>query len=291
MPYYFGIFFALIALFAWGFSDFLIQKSSRAIGTWKVLFSVGIVGSIILFPFIRGEISSLESKDFLLLAVLGLVIFFAALLNFEALKKGKIAIIEPLIGMELPITVALSIAFGKDKLSLIELCLVAVVFVGLLMVVTMHHKHLHQSRKTIEKGVLLAVAAAIGLALTNFLVGISSRQISPLMVIWFAQTQIAVMCIIFLVYTKQFRPVLTGLISHLKLTLGESLLYNLGWVAFALATTSVAISIVTAISESYIVLGVILGIFVNHEKIRRYQIVGIVLATIGILALSAFAIN
>jgi len=288
MPHYSGIFFAIIALFAWGFADFYIQKSSRAVGVWKTLFSVGVVGFIALFPFVQKEFSVLEPKDVILLVILGVIIFFASFLNFAALKKGKMAIVEPLIGMELPLTVALSIGFGKDKLSLVQLCLVAVVFVGLLMVITMHHKHLHQTRRTIEKGVMLAAAAAIGLALTNFLVGVSSRQISPLMVIWFAHTQLAIVCAAYLIYTKQFHKILIDLKSHLKSTLGQSLLYNLGWVAFALATTSVAISIVTAVSESYIVLGVILGIFVNREKLKRHQIIGIILAAGGILALSAF---
>ena len=76
--------------------------------------------------------------------------------------------------------------------------------------------------------------------------------------------------------------------SHLKSTLGQSLLYNLGWVAFALATTTIATSIVTAVSESYIVLGVILGIFVNREKLKRHQVVGVALALGGIIALSSF---
>jgi drug/metabolite transporter (DMT)-like permease len=289
MPHYLGILFAVVALFAWGFADFYIQKSSRAVGVWKTLFSVGIVGFIALFPFVKNQFSFLEPRDLILLAFLGVIIFFASLFNFAALKKGKIAIVEPLIGMELPITIALSIGIGKESLTLIQFFLIGMVFVGLLMVITMHHKHLRQTRKTIEKGVMLAAAAAIGLALTNFLVGISSRQISPLMVIWFAHTQLAIICAVYLLFTKQFHPMLMDLKSHLKSTLSQSVLYNLGWVAFALATTSIATSIVTAVSESYIILGVILGIFINREKLKRHQVVGIILASGGIIALSAFS--
>ena len=288
MPNYLAVTFALVALLSWGLADFYIQKSSRTLGIWKVLFGVGIFGSITLFPFIINEFSILKPTDYMLLVFLGIVIFLAALFNFAALKQGKIAVVEPLIGMELPLTVALSIGLGKESLTLIQLVLVAMVFVGLLMVITMHHKHLHRTRRTIEKGVMLATAGAIGLALTNFLVGLSSRQISPLMVIWFAHTQLAVICTIYLLYIKKFHTMWLDLETHLKATLGQSLLYNLGWIAFAMATTSIATSVVTAISESYIVLGVILGIFVNREKLRRHQVVGIILASIGIIALSAY---
>lgn len=291
MPSYLAIIFALVALLSWGFADFYIQKSSRKIGVWKVLFSVGIVGFISLLPFIKNEIASLKLIDVWQLVILGGIIFFAAFFNFAALKKGKISIVEPLIGMELPLTVALSIGLGREKLSIIQLLLVAIIFIGLMMVITMHHKHLHQTRRTIEKGALLAVAGAIGLALTNFFVGISSRQISPLLVIWFAHTQLAVICAIYLVYTKNFRKMFVDLKLNFKSTLGQSVLYNLGWVAFALATATIATSIVTAISESYIILGVILGIFVNREKLRRHQMVGLVFAVGGIIALSLLMSN
>ena len=154
------------------------------------------------------------------------------------------------------------------------------------MVITMHHKHLHQTRSTIEKGIFLALGAAIGLALTNFLVGFSSRQISPLMVIWFAQTMLFIISTIYLIYTKQFHTMFLDLRYHLKSTLGQGVLYNLGWIAFAFATTILATSIVTAVSESYIILGVILGIFVNREKLRLHQFIGIILVIIGILGLA-----
>ncbi len=291
MPSYLAITFALVALLSWGFAEFYIQKSSRKIGVWKVLFSVGAIGFITLLPFIKNELFALEFADISLLTILGIIIFFAAYFNFAALKKGKISIVEHLIGLELSLTVALSIGLGRERLTVIQLLLVAIIFIGLMMVITMHHKHLHQTRRTIEKGVLLAVAGAIGLALTNFFVGISSRQISPLMVIWFAHTQLAIICAIYLIYTKKFQAMIVDLKSHLQSTLGQSILYNLGWLAFAFATTTIATSIVTAISESYIVLGVVLGIFVNREKLKRHQIVGLIFAIGGIIALSLFMTN
>ncbi len=291
MPNYLAVIFALVALLSWGFADFYIQKSSKKIGVWEVLFSVGVIGFISLLPFIKNELIALDLVDISLLTILGIIIFFAAFFNFAALKKGKISIVEPLIGLELPLTVALSIGLGRERLTVIQLLLVAIIFIGLLMVITMHHKHLHQTRRTIEKGVMLAVAGAIGLALTNFLVGLSSRHISPLLVIWFAHTLLAIICAVYLIYTKKFHTMIVDLKSHLESTLGQSILYNLGWLAFAFATTTIATSIVTAISESYIVLGVILGIFVNREKLRRHQIVGLIFAVGGIIALSLFMTN
>lgn len=69
--------------------------------------------------------------------------------------------------------------------------------------------------------------------------------------------------------------------------IGQSILDNTAWVAFAFATIFIPISIATTISESYIALAVFLGIFINREKLRPHQMIGVVLALVGVIALSA----
>lgn len=54
-----GITFAFIAMFCWGFGDFLIQKSTRKFGDWETLLLISLVGVIILFPFIYKDLPSL----------------------------------------------------------------------------------------------------------------------------------------------------------------------------------------------------------------------------------------
>ncbi|MDI6821128.1 MAG: EamA family transporter [Patescibacteria group bacterium] len=47
-----------------------------------------------------------------------------------------------------------------------------------------------------------------------------------------------------------------------------------------------AISIATTISESYIALTVLLGVFINKEKLQRHQIFGIIIAIASVLIIS-----
>jgi drug/metabolite transporter (DMT)-like permease len=61
------------------------------------------------------------------------------------------------------------------------------------------------------------------------------------------------------------------------------------WVSFAKATTFIPIAIATTISESYIALAVLLGLFVNREKLRTHQILGITLATFGVIILAYYS--
>lgn len=289
MTHYAGILFAFIALISWGFGDFFIQRTTRAVGSWKALFFIGVVGLVGLLPFVKNDLASLSGENLLQLSLLGVVVVFAALFDFEALREGKIAIVEPIIGLELPITVGLSLAFVGESLSALQLFYIGIVFIGIMLSITAHHTRLHYHRRIFERGVILAGVGAIGMALTNFLVGVSSQDISPLVTIWFAHSLLAVVCGIYIQSKGGFRSIMTDLINHPKPIIGQSILDNLAWVSFAKSTTYIPIAIATTISESYIALAVLLGIFVNREKLRAHQIAGVALATIGVIMLSYFS--
>ncbi|MDP3792338.1 MAG: DMT family transporter [bacterium] len=281
-----GIIFAFIALLSWGFGDFFIQKTTRAIGSWKALFFIGIVGLVGLFPFVKNEIYTLSSDNLLFLGVLGIIVLFTALFDFEALRQGKIAIIEPIIGLELPITVGLSIAIGNESLALVQIFLIFVIFVGIILAITAHHTHLHYHKRIFERGVILAGVGAVGMALTNFIVGVSSQSISPLITIWFAHSLLAVVCGIYIIFKGEFGNLISDIRSHPKPIIGQSILDNIAWVSFAFATTYIPIAIATTISESYIALAVLLGVFVNREKLKSHQVVGVAITLASVMILS-----
>ncbi|OHB22485.1 MAG: hypothetical protein A2939_02915 [Parcubacteria group bacterium RIFCSPLOWO2_01_FULL_48_18] len=289
MFHYVGILFSFIALVSWGFGDFFIQKTTRVIGSWKALFFIGMAGLIGLFPFVKNDLTSLNSANLLLLGLLGVVVVFAALFDFEALRQGKIAIVEPIIGLELPMTVGLSLALANESLSFLQLFLVGIVFIGIVLAITAHHTRLHYHKRIFERGAILAGIGAIGMALTNFLVGVSSQGISPLITIWFAHSLLAVVCGIYILFKGEFGSLISDFKNYPKPIIGQSVLDNVAWVSFAKATTYIPIAIATTISESYIALAVLLGLFVNRERLRVHQIVGVALATIGVITLSYFS--
>ena len=286
---YVGILFAFIALVSWGFGDFFIQKTTRVIGSWKALFFIGIVGFVGLFPFVKNDLTSLSGANLSLLSLLGMVVIFAALFDFEALRQGKTAIVEPVIGLELPITVGLSLTLANETVSFLQLFLIGIVFVGIMLAITARHTHPHSYKRIFEKGVILAGIGAIGMALTNFLVGVSSQNISPLVTIWFAHSLLAVVCGIYIFHKGEFGNLVSDFRNYPKPIIGQSILDNVAWVSFAKATTFIPIAIATTISESYIALAVLLGLFVNKEKLKTHQVVGVSLAIIGVITLSYFS--
>ena len=289
MTHFAGIAFALIALVSWGLGDFYIQKTTRVVGSWKALFFIGVVGFIGLFPFIKNDLSTIRGVHFLTLGLLGVVVICTALFDFEALRQGKIAIIEPIIGLELPMTVGLSLVLVHEALAPLQLFLVGIVFIGIILAITTDHTHLYYHKKIFERGVILASVGALGMAVTNFLVGVSSQAVSPLITIWCAHSLLVLVSGTYLFCKGEFGSLIQDVRRHPRPIIGQSILDNMAWVSFAKATTLIPIAIATTISESYIALAVLLGLFVNHEKLKRHQIVGIILSTIGVMAISSFS--
>lgn len=284
-----GIFFALAALASWTFGDFFIQKSVRLVGDIKTLVYIGVVGIIGIYPFVAKELPPLFAHPtlLLLLTLTGAVIFFAAIFDFEALKHGKLAIVEPVLGMELPVTIALSVVLWGEHPTLVQYLLMMTAFIGIILAITLHHTHLHYHKRIFEKGVLFAALGSIVMGLVNFLVGVSSQETSPLMAIWFTNVVYTLCCFIYMATKTGFGGIVRDFTHNLKITLTTSVFDNAAWVFFAFAASLIPISIATTISESYIAFVVLLGLLINKEKIQWHQFVGAALAIGSIILLSA----
>src|ERR1700722_16118091 len=98
-----GLVYVGLAIVGWGVGDFLIQRSARKLGDWEALFFITLFATIVLFPFVYPALSALSGYEWLVLSCTSVVILVAALFNFEALRIGKISIVEPIYAMEVPI--------------------------------------------------------------------------------------------------------------------------------------------------------------------------------------------
>ncbi|MBI5733072.1 DMT family transporter [Candidatus Jorgensenbacteria bacterium] len=283
-----GITLALLALFSWGFGDFFIQRTTRAIGIPRALFFIGFVALIVLFPFVQNDLPKLfgNPSNLLLLIIVSVIVFLAAIADFEALKIGKLAIIDPIVGLELPITIGISIVLWHETLTSTQIFLTLAIFAGIMLAITEHHTHLHYHKRIFEKGVVYAGLAAVGMALVNFLIGVASQKISPLVTIWFTHGFLFLLCGAYLVAKGELKRIVTDLKKSGWIIAAQSIFDNAAWIFYAFATTYIPISIAIAVSESYIALAVLLGVFANREKLKWHQYLGIVLATIGVISLS-----
>ncbi len=287
--HYLGIIFAFLALVTWGFGEFFAQKVIRHVGSWIALFFDCCFVLFGLLFFVWKDLFLLSMADFILLTLTSIVVAGASLLDFQALKEGKICIVEPIIGLEIPLTAALGLILGRESISLIQTILIFVVFIGIILAITEHHAQLHYHKRIFEKGVTLALVAAICMALNNLLVGVSSREISPLMTVWFTDSFVAIICAIYIIYTKNYKDIFLKFKKHISIIIGHSFFDNGGWIAFAYSTLFIPISITTTISAGYVALAAFLGLVIGKEKIKQHQFMGVVFAIIGVIALAYFS--
>lgn len=286
MPEKITILFAFGAMIAWGVGDFFTQRMTKKIGSIQALVWVNLIGGLGLLPW--------AIKDFYLIAkwenlgtllILGLIDFVYGLAMLKAYEKGKLSIVEVIMTMELPLTVLLGLAFFQEKLSLIQIFLVLAIICGS-FAVSKASKDIFdkikdfifgKSRK-FEKGVKIALLAAIISAFYNFMIAFNAREISPVMAIWFPWVMSLIFLLVYMYAKKGFGIFADESRKYKKIIFLGSAIETIAWLFYAKALAGNALSITTAITESYLVLAVFLGINFNKEKISRMQFFGAAIA-------------
>ena len=284
-----GIGLAFVAMLCWGLGDFLIQKSTRKIGDWETLFIICGFGALVLLPFVWRDIpaviSNPASKGFFILLACSVVLFIAALLDFEALKKGKLAVVEPIWSFEIPAAALLAFFILGERISWLQIVLIALLIAGLIAV-SFHKVKSSLKRLLMEKGVILALVAAIVMGVANFLVGWGARVTDPLMVNFFLNVFITAVTAVYLIAKGKFSKTIRDAVFYRGVLLPMSILDNTAWVAFAFSMSLAPIAVAVALSESYIIVAVILGLAINKERIQFHQKSGLVLAIFSAIILA-----
>ena len=281
-----GLLFAFVALLGWGFGDFFIQKTTRLIGVVNTLFLICSSAMLVLAPFVYNEAFAYSRDDYQAILILSGIIFFYALVIFRAFEKGKLSVIESVIAIELPLTVALGVFVGGETLSLKQFLLFMVVFAGIALAAASRLDHLHWHKRIFEKGVVWAFGAAFLSALTNYFVGDYSQNMSPLFVIWATHSMLAVLCGVYIFTRGEFSRLWQTIRKHPVPVVGQSIFDNAAWIGYAFATSMIPISLTVTISESYIALAALLGYFLGREKLNSHQIVGAIVAFVGVFFLA-----
>ena len=278
-----GILLAFGALICWGFGDFFIQRSTRKFGSWETLFIISSFATIVLFPFIYRDLAILSKKEILVLLIASSCILFAALFNFEGLKRGKLAIIEPIFVIEVPISILLAFFIINEVIDSTGLILIAILVIGLILVSLKDH---FTKRRWLEKGVILAIIGSIFMGSANFFFGLGSRITNPLIINWFVSIFLAVICFVYLVLNKKIKKLVLDVKKNKRLVLSLNIFDNGAWIFYAFAALFAPIGIVVAISESYIVLAVLLGLIINKERLMKHQKFGLIISIISAIALA-----
>ncbi len=286
-----GIGLAFVAMLCWGFGDFLIQKSTRKIGDWETLFIICGFGALVLLPFVWKNIPALFAGDITTLAVLfggAIILLVAALLDFEALRIGKLSIVEPVWSMEIPAATILAFLILGERITPLQTVIIILLIIGL-MLVSLKEKY-SIKKFFVERGVVIAFFAALVMGTANFFVGWGARVSDPLMVNFIINTFITVVTGIYLLQSGKLKKTFKDLSINRVLLLPMAISDNAAWIAFAFAMSLAPVAIAVSLSESYIIVAVLLGIFINREKLQRHQKFGLIVALVSAIVLAGVTI-
>jgi len=261
---------------SWGIGDFLIQKTVKKIGTTETLFWITFFSSFFLLPWAWSGLLALNWPSALLLAGLGLIGFFSGSVQMRAMNVGKLSVVEAILSLELAVSAGWGIFFFRERLDLVQLLLLTGVLAGIIML-SVDFRSVHK-KDWLEKGALLALLSAGIIGTINFLTAFASQQLSPAMSLYLPWLVIGLICATLIGQKKGWRPLWRGSRRHWWLIISMVIIDLLGWVFFAVALSQAELSITVAITESFVVIAMMLGVIVNKDKMRPWQYLGAGLA-------------
>lgn len=243
-----------------------------------------------LLPFVWRDIGGLFAGGFdVKILLVGSVILFAAvLLEFEALKRGKIAVMEPLWSLEIPTAGLFAFWLLGERMTLLEIGIITSLIVGLFLV--SFRGRILSRRHFLERGVYFAIGGALIMGIAAFFTGWSARLSDPLMANFAVNVFLVVFSGVYLLSHGRLLQPLRDIATYPTTILPMAIADNAAWVAYAFALTLIPIGIATALSESYIIIAVILGLAISHERLGFHQKAGLVIAIAAAITLAALTV-
>jgi uncharacterized membrane protein len=255
------------------------------VGWLETMWWIYVGSFIFLLPFVIKNLMAITWLDFAILAILGLATFFSVVTHFKALEIGKLSVVEIILSFELPLTIILGVVFLNNQLFFYQIALIATLFSGVALLSIdfnrMHRRWFQflffwqKKRIVLERGVILAILTAILLSLTSFFTAVGATRLDPILVIWLSWTLGGIVCLAYLGYQKKIKSTLKGGSANWRLILIMVIVDIAAWLFFTYSLSAgEELVVVAAITGSYVVIAMLLGLRFNKEKIRGWQYVG-----------------
>ena len=285
-----AIIFALISYFGWGIGDIFGTVATRKIGGYSTTFWYLVLQAIFVVPLsflFFDQLRNITLAIFILNVVLGVMGTAGLIAFYEGLRIGNSALVGTIAGAFAALVVVFSVIFLNEKISLIQLILIILIFTGILMS-TLDFKDLKNKAVWGNRGTVFALIAMLlwGIYWTFIKIPIQTMG-------WFWPGMISILTFpIVLLFMRIKRiglehPNKKGALRSLVM---NALLLGIGAWSFNFAIEQGLTSIVAPIAGSYPTLFVVLAFLFFKDPITRQQILGIITTLVGIVLLSIFSV-
>jgi drug/metabolite transporter (DMT)-like permease len=290
------------AALCWAASSMSAARSSRLIGSWATLGWVMLIGAVIAVPatIITGGGADLTPTALELLAISAVGNIVGLLLAYTAFQGGKVAVIAPILSTEGAMGAVISIVFGEQVGIAAAIVLIAIA-IGIVLASSGGAREL----ATAEPGglavppvspadagagpghpdtrsTLLALGAVLFFGMNLYA---SARIGATLPIVWsILPARVAGVLFVAapLLATGRLRLTRQALPLVLVIAFAEivgTLVYAYG------ARDGIAVAAVTA--SQFGAIAAVVSVVAFGERLRRIQVVGVVVITVGVAFLAA----
>ena len=268
------------AALAWGTGTFCSARSSRMIGAWSVVAWVMLVGLIANLVLVAAGPSPgpLSATDIAWMLASGLGNVVGLILEYTALRLGKVGLVTPVTSTEGAIAAVLAVIAG-EALGVPSAVLLAVVVVGVVLAGVAPDESAPDQRKLAAVG--LAVLAALLFGIGIFATGHISESLP---VGWAVlPPRLVGVAIVTIPLALSRRLKLSR--SALPLVVFTGIAEVLGFVSFALAARQ-SVAIAAVLGSQFGAVAAVTAYVFLRERLTRLQLAGVALILAGVAALA-----
>lgn len=262
----------------WGSSDFLGGLASRRAAAFGVVLVVQAGGAVLAFVLAQASGEGIGTPDtWALPAVAGLGGGVGLLALYHGLGVGRMGIVAPVTGL---LAAALPVVVGMVRDGIPGPTLIAGIALALVAVVVVSRVAGESGQRS---GLEFGIVAGFGFAAFNIAVGFLPDDASFAPLVPLKLGAAALIAVVVVAGRRTWtlpRPVL-------PLAIGAAVLDLAGNAFYVLATQAGRLDVAVTLSSLYPVTTVILAALILRERMSRSHAVGIVLAGVAIVLISA----
>ncbi len=303
-PIVLAILGGLGAAFCWATSSMASARSARVIGSWATLGWVMLIGTAMAIPatFVAGGGATFDATAIILLVVSGISNVVGLLLAYTAFQRGKVAIVAPILSTEGATAAVIAVLFG-EQIAVVGAVVLTVIAVGIVLASSggpeepvsaepgglSAESHLpveavgHRRSTGPVLPIALAAVACFGINLYA-----TGRLGETLPIVWSvlpARLTGAVFVALPLLVAGRLRLTRAALPFVIVVAVAE--VVGMAVYAFG-ARDGVAIAAVT--SSQFGAIAAIGSVVAFGERLRRIQVLGIAIITVGVATLAAIRV-
>jgi drug/metabolite transporter (DMT)-like permease len=281
-----AIVLGLLAALLWGTGDFLARFVGQAIGPWRTLFWIGVIGLVILTAWFLATGNQFPATAneagwhvWLVALLAGLLHFAGSYALTHALTIGQVSLVTPISTSYGAVATLLSMASG-ETLSALTLLGVVVTTAG----VVLASAKAPSASGDYRSGVRWALVSALAFGIAFWAQGtVMVPVLGGLESVWvFLVIMVAVMAGCRLLGFGKLAPPLP---SSLLMT-GACALFSAGaTAAIALGYETGHVAVVSVLSTGSSVVAVFLGATFLGERLLRRQALGVAIIVAGVAAI------